>query len=542
MNPATAARIRTGLGGLGVLLLGGAALWGGLAERSAEARLGRAERAGALAGHLRAEVGRLEDLASGVGDAWADALTEQDEVDVAHVLERAGRALARHHPLAHRARVAVYVREGPDAPARLVGVLEAGGVPAPPAVLAAHPLRLSDAFVAQELEASDEAASALGLVWFSEAPDGVALDFALAQQLVLEEEDGASRTLDLLAHLQVPFAPPEPVGTWVRLEPPEVPPRSEGRWVALGANDAPGAAAPEPDARLEPGAFRFRFLNEARGAPLRVAAPARLAWGALLLAALGGGLLLAAVRPGGRRGARAEPPDLGAEAAHELRTPLTVMRGTLEVALRRDRTPEEYRGVLAELLEEVKGIQMTQEAVLLLQRGGARALVGEPVDLADLVRAEVERVAEAHPERRVTLAGADAPIPLRGDPSLLARAVGNLLDNAARHSVAGGAIRVDVRAAGRAVEVAVEDDGPGLPAARLERVFERFYRGPEVGQRGIPGAGLGLAIVRWIAEAHGGRAWADPAARGRARFLLTVPSPPRTRPPDPTEPGSYPSA
>jgi signal transduction histidine kinase len=110
-----------------------------------------------------------------------------------------------------------------------------------------------------------------------------------------------------------------------------------------------------------------------------------------------------------------------------------------------------------------------------------------------------------------------------GDPSLLARAVGNLLDNAAFHSVAGGEIRVRAEVVAGAVRVAVEDEGPGIPEHRREKVFERFYRGPEVGQRGIPGSGLGLPIARWIAQLHGGTLVLDPPVATRGRFVLEIP-------------------
>ena len=110
-----------------------------------------------------------------------------------------------------------------------------------------------------------------------------------------------------------------------------------------------------------------------------------------------------------------------------------------------------------------------------------------------------------------------------GDPSLLARAVGNLVDNAHLHSVAGGAIRVRLEVVDAEAIVSVEDDGPGIPSARREKVFERFWRGPEVGARGIPGAGLGLPIARWIAQLHGGRLDLDPALEGRSRFVLRLP-------------------
>ena len=174
-------------------------------------------------------------------------------------------------------------------------------------------------------------------------------------------------------------------------------------------------------------------------------------------------------------------------------------------------------------LEEVKGLQNVIGSVLLLTRGAETPPAEEPVEMTEVVRAEAERVHLASPDRHVSLASVKGPRVVVGDPSLLSRAVANLLDNAALHSVAGGAIRVRVEAVRRELIVSVEDDGPGIPASRREKVFERFWRGPEVGARGIPGSGLGLPIARWIAEVHGGSLVLDPAVADRARFVLRLP-------------------
>lgn len=219
----------------------------------------------------------------------------------------------------------------------------------------------------------------------------------------------------------------------------------------------------------------------------------------------------------------AAAPDVTAEAAHEMRTPLTAMRGALEVALRRERTPKEYQETLHLCLEEVRGLQNLQDAVLFLGRGARTEPAREAVDLGALIEAEVARVKAAHAERALQYDGPAQALVLKGDPSLLARLVGNLLDNAALHSVPGGAIRVALtRERGHAV-LTVEDDGPGVPSERRERIFERFFRGPEAARRGIPGSGLGLPIARWLAEVHGGTLDLDPELSDRARFRLRLP-------------------
>lgn len=219
----------------------------------------------------------------------------------------------------------------------------------------------------------------------------------------------------------------------------------------------------------------------------------------------------------------AEVPDVTAEAAHEMRTPLTVMRGALEVALRRERSPKEYQETLDLCLEEVKGLQNLQDAVLLLGRGARAEPAREPVDLLALAEGEVSRLRGGHPERQIVLDAVPEPLVMMGDPSLLARLLGNLLDNAALHSTPGGAIRIALARAGQHAVVTVADDGPGVPPARGERIFERFYRGPEASRRGVPGSGLGLPIARWLAELHGGSLTLDPEPTDRARFRLSLP-------------------
>lgn len=283
---------------------------------------------------------------------------------------------------------------------------------------------------------------------------------------------------------------------------------------ALGVSPGRGGwrfPVPEPGARLE-----RPLLGDPAGSTPRWLLGVYALVGLSLL--VGAGASLRA-----RRGPPASPPDVTAEAAHEMRTPLTVMRGALDVALRRERTPEEYRETLRLCQQEVQGLQDLQDAVLFLGRGARAAPVQEAVDLGALLEAEVSRVAAAHPERDVRAVAAAPGTVVRGDPSLLARLIGNLLDNAALHSVPGGAVHAVLAAQGGSAVLLVEDAGPGIPPARAERVFERFYRGPEASRRGIPGSGLGLPIARWVAEIHGGTLTLDPEPTDRARFRLRLP-------------------
>jgi hypothetical protein len=368
-----------------------------------------------------------------------------------------------------------------------------------------------------------------GFAWFQ--PDGASeirlhrLD-AYNHSEVDPEGGGSTVEAVRLAEVSAPFVLDGDFGARVRCDLDEAGPAR-----ALPERVVPGGARPSDGGpvgdALRPAAFAFHFPDALPTPRARVLVEAPgTPWSTIALWGLGGLLLLGALAFAGlgrRFSGPAPAPDITAEAAHELKTPLTAMRGELEVALRRERTPAEYRETIAGTLEEVKGLQNLVASVLLLTRGAEAPRAEEPVDMTEVVKAEAERIHLAHPDRAVALASVAGPRNVTGDPSLLARAIGNLLDNAALHSVASGAIRIRCEASKDELRVTVEDDGPGIPEARRAKVFERFYRGPDVGQRGIPGSGLGLPIARWIAEVHGGSLVLDPAVEGRARFLLRLP-------------------
>lgn len=217
-----------------------------------------------------------------------------------------------------------------------------------------------------------------------------------------------------------------------------------------------------------------------------------------------------------------------ADASHELRTPLTNLTGALEVALRRERTAEEYRETVAGALAESRRMATLVEDLLTLSRARAGQL---PLQLAevDLLQVATEAVAAAEPRARaagVRLELQGEPALVRADARRLRQVVDVLLDNAVRH---GGSGRwAAVRVAG--TRVSVEDSGPGLGPADRERLFERFYRGDPSRSRDTGGAGLGLAIARTLVEAHGGELHAGASASGGAEFWFEIPR--GSRPPD----------
>lgn len=206
---------------------------------------------------------------------------------------------------------------------------------------------------------------------------------------------------------------------------------------------------------------------------------------------------------------------LVADASHELRTPLTSTRTNIDL-LREGRLPEEEaRRALEDAATELAALTTLVSDLVELARGEERKLRIEDVQLDDLVGGAVERAKSRAPE--ATFVTSLSPTVVRADPVLLERAVLNLLDNAVKYSPPGAPIEVTVREG----EVVVADHGPGVADEDVARIFDRFYRA--AGARSKPGAGLGLAIVREAARAHGGDATVESSPRG-ASFRLTLPA------------------
>lgn len=230
--------------------------------------------------------------------------------------------------------------------------------------------------------------------------------------------------------------------------------------------------------------------------------------------------------------------ELGADLAHELRTPVQNLRGEAEVALLKERSPAEYRETLAGVLEECERLSRLIDDVLLIERTEARAdaLERTEVDLAqeiEALRAYFEPAASARGVRIEVAPGAPRSLVVRADRLKVQRALGNLLDNAVKYSPAGGRVTVELRAvdadggdAAAAAEVAIEDRGPGIAKEDLPRVFERFFRAEKSRARdadGPGGHGLGLAIARTIARAHGGDVTVESEPGRGTRAVVRLP-------------------
>ena len=208
-----------------------------------------------------------------------------------------------------------------------------------------------------------------------------------------------------------------------------------------------------------------------------------------------------------------------ADAAHELRTPLTAMRMEIDVTLRRPRSEDELIEALTRVRAEVD--RLGALASKLLDMASLRRADWErvPVDAAELVRAAIDGHRAPAERRGVTLhVHGPEQVALRANPGPLRQAVDNLLANAIKFSPPGAVVEVTLRPGESALTISVEDRGPGVPASEREAIFAPFHRL----QRGSDGAGLGLAIVREVAEAHGGRAFVTAREGGGACFHVVV--------------------
>ena len=220
------------------------------------------------------------------------------------------------------------------------------------------------------------------------------------------------------------------------------------------------------------------------------------------------------------------------DVSHELRTPLAALRSVGEVGLQGKHSPEEYRDIIGSMLEEVARLTAMIDTLLTIAHAdsGAIALHRTTFMLNDLVQESVAVVGVLAEDKNQTIVVAgNSQLSVSADRSFLRMAVINLLDNAVKYSPSGCTIRVSVRESERAPEkatfvgVAIEDEGPGIPEDKAERVFDRFYRVDEGRTRNAGGAGLGLAIAKWAVEVHGGSIDVEPRSPVGSIFSIWLP-------------------
>lgn len=214
------------------------------------------------------------------------------------------------------------------------------------------------------------------------------------------------------------------------------------------------------------------------------------------------------------------------DAAHELRRPLALMQSEIDVALSADRIGPAAHAHLARIAEELRRMRDITDSLLLLAQADAGALdlsaSARDLDIVDFFEATLSRwheVAVAQGSRLVQHLPEEGRLP--GDADLLARVVDNLLDNALRHTGSARTVTVTVERRRGDWEIAVADDGPGVPEALRDRLFERFARGEESHAKGT---GLGLALAAAIVEAHRGTLRLESGTERGARFLVTLPA------------------
>jgi two-component system phosphate regulon sensor histidine kinase PhoR len=221
-----------------------------------------------------------------------------------------------------------------------------------------------------------------------------------------------------------------------------------------------------------------------------------------------------------------------ANVSHELRTPLSVIKGYVETLVdgQEGVAPEDRTRFLLTIQRHTERLNSILEDLLLLSRleSVTPGLKPESTDLAALVRGVIDdyhvRAENAgHPLALHTEDGAGVSSVLRVDPLRVTQVLGNLLDNALKHTPRGARIDVTLRPGADEVQVSVRDTGPGIPADDLPHVFERFYRVDKGRSRDTGGTGLGLSIVKHIVQLHGGRVWVESTLGAGSAFHFTLP-------------------
>jgi heavy metal sensor kinase len=218
-----------------------------------------------------------------------------------------------------------------------------------------------------------------------------------------------------------------------------------------------------------------------------------------------------------------EMRQFSAAIAHELRTPLAALRGETELALMQARSEGDYRRALTSQLEELDKIGRLVGQLLTLARleAGEIPLANAPVDVAALAASVAEQLEVVAQERQITLATElTGPVMVAGDRAWLERLLLNLLDNALKFTPAGGRVVIDVSYEHDRPRIEVRDTGVGMAPEVLARAFERFYRADAARSPGAHGVGLGLTLVKWIADRHG--AAVDIRSRPGAGTAVTV--------------------
>jgi heavy metal sensor kinase len=216
-----------------------------------------------------------------------------------------------------------------------------------------------------------------------------------------------------------------------------------------------------------------------------------------------------------------------ADASHDLRTPVAVIRATSEIVLRKPRTLPEYREALSRILQTSVETSEMLENLLTLARAdaGASGLEMHTLDLNDHVRKAQQHgeILAAAKSLSFTSQIPEARVLVRADAIAVDRLLSILVDNAVKYTPTGGRCEISLRESEDQAHIAVRDSGLGIDACELESIFERFHRADKARSRETPGAGLGLAIARWIANTHGGTITAESKVGAGSVFHVRLP-------------------
>jgi heavy metal sensor kinase len=197
-----------------------------------------------------------------------------------------------------------------------------------------------------------------------------------------------------------------------------------------------------------------------------------------------------------------------ANVAHELRTPLAILQGENEIALRSESVPEEIRAVLISNLEELGRLTRLVNDLMTLSEAeaGGRVLVRKPLNLKPLIGDLAEQIQLLAMERNIRITCQELPdVMVEGDDLWLRRAILNLLDNAIKYSRDGGQIRISMAPEKNRAHISIRDEGIGISREDLPHIFDRLFRTDPARNRTTGGSGLGLALVKWVIEAHNGQ-------------------------------------
>jgi len=217
-----------------------------------------------------------------------------------------------------------------------------------------------------------------------------------------------------------------------------------------------------------------------------------------------------------------------ADASHELKTPLTILKGEAELALRKERKPEEYRQYLQSSLEEVNRLTRLVQDLLILSKAdmGHLTLQKESLDLVSLTDACCEQCKFLGEEKGIRVVfkhTRGSGIWVLGDPFRLKQMFYNLIENAIKYSNPGGTVEITTGANGRYASVAIRDEGVGISKEDIPFIFDRFYRVDKSRSREAGGTGLGLSICKWIAEAHQGKITVESTPGSGSCFTVWIP-------------------